>query len=205
MASIQNFLSPPKAAEGFSHDPLNQSYCLKPLKNIVHNIAVRRIAVTGPESSGKTTLCRALSRYFHTVWTPEYARFYLQGLGRPYVFSDLKAIGKGQLQWQQRDTGRAQGMLFCDTDLIALKVWSDYRFGDTDPWILERLPHNPYDLTLLCHPDIPWEADPLRENPHDRGDLLHKFRQELGDWKIPFFEVRGTDPRERLAMALEVL
>ena len=166
---------------------------------------MRRIAVTGPESSGKTTLCKALSAHFRTVWTPEYARFYLQELGRPYVFSDLKTIGEGQLQWQQRDAGRAQGILFCDTDLVALKVWSDYRFGSTDPWILDQLPHNPYDLTLLCHPDIPWEEDSLRENPHDREDLLQKFRQELMNWEIPFFEIRGTDPAERLKMALQAL
>ncbi len=162
---------------------------------------VYKIAVTGPESSGKTTLCRALSGYFRTIWTPEYARYYLPLLGRKYSFADLTRIGKGQLQWQQRDAGRARGILFCDTDLITLKVWSDFRFGTTDPWILAQLRQNPYDLTLLCHPDIPWEADPLRENPHDREDLLLRFRRELQEWDIPFCEVSGSGHAARLATA----
>jgi NadR type nicotinamide-nucleotide adenylyltransferase len=160
-----------------------------------------KIALTGPESSGKTTLCQALSAYFRTVWTPEYARYYLPRLGRQYHFADLTRIGKGQLQWQRRDAGRARGVLFCDTDLISLKVWSDYRFGATDPWILDQLRQNPYDLTLLCHPDIPWEADPLRENPHDREALLLQFRRELHDRNIPFFEVSGGSHAARLAAA----
>lgn len=163
---------------------------------------VYKIAVTGPESSGKTTLCRALSVSFGTIWTPEYARYYLPRLGRKYIFSDLVQVGKGQLQWQQRDAGRARGILFCDTDLVGIKVWSDYRFGATDPWILGQLQQNPYDLTLLCHPDIPWTPDPLRENPDDRENLLLRFRRELQDWDIPFCEVSGSSHTARLATAI---
>ncbi len=175
---------------------------LKTAKDKKNILPAWKIAVTGPESSGKTTLCRELSRYFNTIWTPEFARYFLPALGRPYIFADLTIIGKGQLQWQQRDAGRANGILFCDTDLVSLKVWSDYRFGATDPWILDHLQRNPYHLTLLCHPDIPWEADPLRENPDDREALLLKFRAELADWNIPFYEVWGTNPAQRLARAI---
>ena len=163
---------------------------------------VGKIAVVGPESSGKTTLCRALSCFFHTAWSPEYARYYLPSLGRTYVFEDIKAIGKGQLQWQRRDAGRARGILLCDTDLITLKVWSDYRFGITDSWILDQISRCPYQLTLLCRPDIPWEEDPLRENPHDRDELFLKFRQELQDWKVPFHEIGGTSQAGRLEKAV---
>lgn len=162
-----------------------------------------RIAITGPESSGKTILSRALARRFETVFTPEFARYYLGKLDRPYAFADLERIAKGQLQWQQRDAGRANHLLFCDSDLVVIKVWSDVRFGRTDPWIIRQLEHNPFDLTLLCYPDIPWEYDPLRENPLDREELLSFYIQELNRFKIPFLEIRGDDPGRRLQQAEE--
>ena len=160
-----------------------------------------RIAITGPESSGKTTLARALAKRFGTVFTPEFARYYLEQLDRPYGYADLERIARWQLLWQQRDADRAKGLFFCDTDLVVIKVWSDVRFGRTDPWIIQQLEQNPFDLTLLCHPDIPWEDDPLRENPLDRQALLLLYLQELNRFQIPFIEIRGDDPDLRLRQA----
>lgn len=160
-----------------------------------------RIAITGPESSGKTTLAKALAKRFGTIFTPEFARYYLGQLDRPYAYDDLERIARGQLQWQQRDAGRAKALLFCDTDLVVIKVWSDVRFGCTDPRIIRQLEQNPFDLTLLCHPDIPWEYDPLRENPLDRQELLSLYLQELNRFQIPFIEIRGNDPDRRLRQA----
>lgn len=162
---------------------------------------LKKIAVTGPESSGKTTLCRALAKHFNTVWAPEYSRYYLSRLDREYALPDLLAIAKGQLQWQQRDAGRARELLICDTDLVVLKVWSDYRFGYTDPWIIRQLEQNPYDLTLLCYPDIPWEPDPLRENPLDRQELLERYVETLQHFRIPYIEVCGAELQQRLEIA----
>lgn len=165
----------------------------------------KRIAISGPESSGKTSLAQALAARFGTVWTDEYARAYLEEKGGTYGFGDLAEIARGQLQRQDEDALLAQGFHFCDTDLVALKVWSDYRFGRTDPFILEELQKNRYDLTLLCRPDIPWEADPLRENPHDRDILFLLFKKELESLQVPFVEISGTgeDRLEIAARALE--
>lgn len=164
-----------------------------------------KIAVTGPESSGKTTLARALAVAFDTVCTPEFARTYLEETGGHYAFEDLTAIAKGQIAWEDRDTSIANDIHFCDTDLIVLKVWSTFRFGKTDPFLLEQLALKRYDFALLCRPDIPWEFDPLRENPDDRARLLSLYRAELTYWKIPFIEIQGTDFEERLRQASTLL
>ena len=57
-----------------------------------------RIAITGPESTGKSTLARQLAEHYQTTWVPEFARVYLDQLGRPYEEGDLVSIAKGQLQ-----------------------------------------------------------------------------------------------------------
>ncbi|MFK8006949.1 MAG: AAA family ATPase [Saprospiraceae bacterium] len=56
----------------------------------------KKIILTGPESTGKSTLARQLAQVYNTVWVPEFARTYLEGLNRPYRGDDLLKIAKGQ-------------------------------------------------------------------------------------------------------------
>ncbi len=52
----------------------------------------------GPESTGKSTLCRLLAKHYHTIWCPEYAREYLLANGKNYTYRDLLSIAKGQIE-----------------------------------------------------------------------------------------------------------
>ena len=141
--------------------------------------ALLKIVLTGPESSGKTTLAKALAAHYQTVWVPEYARNYLEPLGLDYQEEDLLHIAKGQLDLEEQFANQSKGLLFCDTGLIVLKIWSEYRFGRCHPWILEQLQHRHYDLYLLCSPDIPWHYDPLRQNALDRELLFELYPKEM--------------------------
>jgi nicotinamide riboside kinase len=114
-----------------------------------------RIAVTGPESTGKTTLARQLARRYGAPWTPEYARYYLRRLNRPYVQDDLLAIARGQLEWEEAKGRRNPEILFSDTCLLVIKIWSEFKYGNCHPWILEQLRAHTYDLYLLCGVDLP--------------------------------------------------
>jgi NadR type nicotinamide-nucleotide adenylyltransferase len=164
---------------------------------------VYRISITGPESSGKTTLAQALAARFQTLWVPEYARAYLETLARPYVFEDLEEIAKGQIAWEDESAREANKLLFCDTDLLVLKVWSEYKYGRCAPFILEALAARPYDLYLLCRPDIPWVPDPLRENPGEREELYNIYLSELRSMNARFLELNGplADRLERAQQA----
>ncbi|HKY04356.1 MAG TPA: ATP-binding protein, partial [Blastocatellia bacterium] len=37
---------------------------------------MKRVCLVGAESTGKTTIARALAEYYKTVWVPEYGREY---------------------------------------------------------------------------------------------------------------------------------
>ena len=164
-----------------------------------------KIAVTGPESSGKTTLALALTKQLKATFTLEYARVYLQQRNGKYEESDLREIACGQLALEKTDALRADTFQICDTDMLVLKIWSEIRYGRTDPFIEEALQRQRYDLTLLCVPDIPWEPDPLRENPDDRMELLERYRIELTKAGISFVEIDGLDFSSRLKRALEAI
>ena len=130
--------------------------------------------MTGPESSGKTTLCKTLSEHFKISFTEEYARVYLNNLDREYKEEDLLEIAKGQFQSENNSQ-------LLDTDLITIKIWSGYKYEKCDKWILNQIEKQKSEkrVYLLCKPNIPWKADPLRENSEDRNELFKMYRTEL--------------------------
>ena len=147
-----------------------------------------KIIVTGTETSGKTTLCKALSEHFKIPSTEEYAREYLNNLGREYKEEDLIEIAKGQLQSETNSQ-------LLDTDLITIKIWSEYKYGKSDKWILEQIEKQKSEnrYYLLCRPDIPWEADPLRESPLNRDELFKIYKREIEELGHDYLIIEGKN------------
>ena len=127
-----------------------------------------RIAVTGPESSGKTTLCESLASHFKVAYIPEFARTYLEKTKGNYQQADLDEIAKGQLK---NILAATSSVVISDSDFSVMEVWSLYKYGNVSPLIAALVKENTFDLHSLCTPDIPWEEEPLRETPTTR-DLL---------------------------------
>jgi NadR type nicotinamide-nucleotide adenylyltransferase len=164
----------------------------------------KKIAIIGPESTGKTKLAKHLAAHFKTNWVPEFARDYLLDLDRPYEKKDLLEIAKGQMRLEDEMAEKSSGLLICDTNLIVLKIWSDNSYGETDPWILEQLKTRHYDFHLLTNVDIPWVHDPLREHPNMREHFFEKYRQYLSGYQIPF-EIVSGDGESRKQAAVRLL
>jgi len=162
---------------------------------------VKRISITGPESTGKSKLAQQLADYFNTRFVPEIAREYLETLGRPYEYEDIFAIAKEQMKQENYLSQEVKEMLFCDTDLLVIKVWSRYKYGKCDPWIESELNHHRYDLYLLCNVDLPWIEDPLREHPNQREELFEIYRNELDCMKVNYSIISGIG-EERLQNAI---
>lgn len=173
-------------------------------KHAVMTGSLKRIAITGPESTGKSWLAEDLARRFGEVFVPEYARGYIGGLDRPYDQDDILAIARGQLKTESDLARRARRFLFCDTELIVTKIWSMHKYGSCHPYILENIAQQPYDLYLLCDVDLPWEPDAQREHPHLRQFFFDWYKRELEAYGFPFAVVSGQS-RERMQNALEAL
>ena len=163
-----------------------------------------RIAVSGPESTGKSVLAEALAQHYNTVWVPEYSRQYLEELQRDYLYEDIVHIARGQFMLEEELFAQAGQFLFCDTDFLVSKIWSEVKFGRCDPWIEMMYGKHVYDLYLLCKPDLPWEVDPLRENPDDRERLFDMYLQNLQNTNYPFEIIQGVG-KERLEHAIRII
>jgi NadR type nicotinamide-nucleotide adenylyltransferase len=165
---------------------------------------IRRISITGPESTGKTTLAQQLAEQYRTVYAPEVARSYLASIGRPYTYDDLLIIAREQYRMEQQMVKKADRYLFCDSDFLVLKIWSLDKFGRCEPWILDRVERHRYDLYLLTDIDLPWEPDPQREDPHRREYLFGLYRAELEGLGVSYEVVSGRQ-EERLERATRII
>lgn len=156
---------------------------------------MNKIIVTGPESSGKTTLCKQLSKHFKLSFSKEFARTYLEKKGVNYNQEDLLEIAKGQLLSEENHQ-------ILDTDLITIKIWSEYKYGNCAKWILDKIEEQKSEnrFYLLCKPDIPWQSDPLRENPLNRIELFEMYKMELENLNHNYHIVEGEN---RLDKAIE--
>jgi len=153
---------------------------------------IKKVILTGPESTGKSTLAKQLAQKHKTVWVPEFARTYLEGLNRKYCKDDLLKIAKGQHDLESFFYKKSNQYLFCDTSMLVMKIWSEYLFGKCDPWILEQLENEKNVIYILCGTDVPWEFDEQRENPNDRNELYEKYLSELKFYQKKYVEVSGN-------------
>lgn len=153
-----------------------------------------RILIIGPESTGKSTLATDLAAHFNEPWVPEFAREYLEKLNREYQFEDLSEIGKGQIRLEDEFALGANKLLFVDTDLRVIKVWSEHKFDKVHNWILEEIERRMYSKILITDVDLPWEADPLREHPEPgmRQYFLDKYLDLAHQSGFPFQLISGA-------------
>lgn len=166
------------------------------------------LVITGPESSGKTTLATQLSAYWTTPLVPEVSRDYLKDKDS-YQQHDLLEIAKQQHKQEQALLAHFPEKIVCDTDLLVIMIWSEVKYGCCDPWITTTFENSIQQQTssryyYLCDFNIPWQADPLRENPHNRDELFDLYLQKLKDYKLAHCIVKG-EPRVRLQQALTSL
>jgi|TARA_B110000967_G_C18801905_1_gene518955 HTH-type transcriptional repressor of NAD biosynthesis genes len=172
-------------------------------------VNIIKIVLFGPESTGKTTLSNQLARHYNTVWTPEYAREYLQekwnNERKTCENSDLIPIAKGQMKLENLLAKKADKVLICDTDLLETKVYSEeYYGGKVDTKLEEAATKNNYDLYLLTYIDTPWEADDLRDKPAERLEMFNAFESALRKHKRPYILLKG-DKEVRLKLATEAI
>jgi NadR type nicotinamide-nucleotide adenylyltransferase len=163
---------------------------------------VIKIAVVGPESTGKSKLSEELAKHFNTIWVPEYSREYLKEIGLNYTLNDIININNGQLHLENELINKANALLFCDTTPLVNKIWCEYKYQMCPPEIEESFTNTFYNYHFLCDIDLPWEEDPLREHPNQRKELFDYYEQTLTKHQRPFSVIRGIGYK-RIESALD--
>jgi nicotinamide riboside kinase len=167
-----------------------------------------KIAIYGPESTGKTTLCNQLADHFKTERAPEFARNYLQqkwdSKKEICTPDDLMPIAIGQMDLENDALKKANNYLFVDTCLMTTKVFSEIYYGFCDSKLDKAARKHKYDLFFLTDIDVPWEKDDLRDSPKEREITFEKFKQALIENHKPFIVLTGN-PEIRFQKALAII
>jgi NadR type nicotinamide-nucleotide adenylyltransferase len=167
--------------------------------------SMKKIIVTGPESTGKTTLAEQLSRSFNTIWVPEYAREYVENLDRPYDYKDLENIGRKQVEELSHSYPDAQSFVFFDTGLIITRTWFLECYQNCPSFIDQAIREIKVDMYLLCRPDIEWIVDPVRENKDlNRERLFSLYEEQLIQYGASYCIIDGVGEK-RLNNAIQAV
>ena len=148
-----------------------------------------KVGVIGPESVGKSTLCRELAERYGYRWIKEYAREYVENLGRPYTFDDVLHIAGQQIRELQATYD--EPVVLYDTELIITKVWMQHVYGKVAPEVEQAIRKQPMDIYLILAPDIAAEPDPVRENLDKRDYFFNRYIQEVRQTGQPYFIING--------------
>jgi nicotinamide riboside kinase len=150
-------------------------------------------ACVGPESTGKTTLSEQLVSRLGGEFVPEFAREYLEARNGKYSESDLPTIAKGQLELEVKAISNGLPLVFCDTDIVVVKVWQEFKYGKTNGEIESLLSLQQPRKYLLTYPDLPWEEDSLRENRNELDQLFDLYESTLKKLGADYRIVKGVN------------
>ncbi|OYQ40685.1 DUF4301 family protein [Flavobacterium aurantiibacter] len=163
-----------------------------------------KIVVFGPESSGKTTLAKQLAAKYNAAYVPEFARKYIadkvESTQQNCTFDDILPIAKGQLQSEQEAEQTPANIIFYDTNPLLTAAYSECHYNKIPEELENEIPTLSYDLYLLTEPDIPWEADSIRQHQNQRQDEFRAFKKFLKKRNLPYARIKGTQT-ERIATA----
>lgn len=167
-----------------------------------------KIVTYGAESTGKTSLAKALAEHYKTAWVPEFARDYLQEKynesGEICAYADLMPIANGQLQLEHERAKTAKdNLLFCDTNVLQTYYYGKAYFENFEHKELWNLAMaQEYDFYFLTYIDTPWELDDLRDKPEEREAMHQLFKQSLEENNLSYLLLKGNKT-ERLKKAIE--
>lgn len=162
-----------------------------------------KIAVVGPESTGKSTMAQYLAQCLDSLYVPEYARYYCKNLQNQYTLQDEINIFYGQLALEEAIAAQNKNkFLICDTTIMTVKIWCDYLFQHTPIEVVTEVKQRKYDLYLLMDIDLPWENDPLRDFPNQREYFMGIWKQELENIRANYTIISGQG-KDRLNNGLK--
>lgn len=150
-----------------------------------------KIAFTGPECSGKSTMARWLAKELSFDLVKEYAREYLKDKSA-YSIDDLDMIASKQFE-----RNSVEGDLVVDTEMLVMKIWFEEKYQRVSENILQLLERQQIDLYFLCKPDFNWVSDPLRENANDRERLFEIYESNLKKFNLSYCVLSGSESERK--------
>ena len=153
---------------------------------------MKRVVLTGSESTGKTELARQLGEHYGVGFVPEFVRGYAERRHAPLEYSDHGPIARGQMALEDEAIARGDALIIQDTDLLSTAVYCDHYYHRVPEWIVEEARRRRPDLYLLLDIDVPWVPDPARDRGDRREEMQDLFERAVRRSGVRYAVIRGT-------------
>ncbi len=163
-----------------------------------------RVVVLGAESTGTTTLSRDLAEALSVPWVPEVGRYYTESILTTDIAwsnDDFYAIGRLQQAYENEIAARSNGIIVCDTNAVAAKLWQKRHMGKTTAMMQSIALNDKADLYIITGDEIPFVQDGIRDGEHIRHTMHGWFVRHIKHQNVPTIIVRGGR-EERLSQAV---
>ncbi|MDC9613472.1 multifunctional transcriptional regulator/nicotinamide-nucleotide adenylyltransferase/ribosylnicotinamide kinase NadR [Xenorhabdus khoisanae] len=172
---------------------------------------VRKVAILGGESSGKSTLVNKLANMFNTTSAWEYGRDYvfshLGGDEMALQYSDYDKIALGHAQYIDFSVKYANKVAFIDTDFVTTQAFCKRYEGKEHPFVQAMIDEYRFDLIILLENNTPWVADGLRSlgSERDRKEFQDLLESLLKKNNIDYVCVNSPDYDQRFLRCVELV
>jgi nicotinamide riboside kinase len=158
------------------------------------------VALLGAECTGKSTLAEALAAHFNAGLVTEYLREWCDAHGRTPQEHEQAHIAAEQAA-RIDAAARQHTLVIADTTPLITALCSEHYFNDTSLTADALGFQGRCDVTLLCAPDLPWQADGIqRDGPGVREAFDARLRSTLLAHRLAWVDIAGSEA-ERLARA----
>src|SRR5262245_1528790 len=154
---------------------------------------VEKVVFLGAESSGKSTLARALARRLDTEYVEEVGRTLWVAANGQLPLDQYERICREHVALEDAAILRARRFVFVDTNAITTQQYAFFFFGTCPDEVrayADRCKAR-YAHTFLCAADIPFEQDGTRVHPQVRRYMDGAIRNDLAIRGIPYHVVGG--------------
>ena len=155
-----------------------------------------KIVLTGPESTGKSTIASELAKHYNTVWVKEYLREFAEekySKNQELIYTDNLLIAEGQTNLELEAIQKANKFIFFDTDILQTVIYSHEYYNSVQPELEKKLRTSNTDLYILLNLDVSWVEDPLRDKPNDRNRMFDIFEKTLIKFRKKYIVLEGKD------------
>lgn len=178
-----------------------------------------KFVFVGPESSGKTTLCKKLAERYNAIWVPEACRLAAEQRDAlnpddivqfSFTLADFIEMAKLQNGMELECQRRCEKMLLCDNDTFALSIWCERYLGEHQDTIYSMYEeasdlNNHAKVYILTKPNVPFVQDGYRDGEHIREWMYAKFIEELVKRGMRYYVIDSPDYNERFLKAVQII
>lgn len=177
----------------------------------------KKFIFVGPESSGKTTLCKLLSEKYNTLWVQEYCRVAAEEklqdspeISFNFTLDDFMNMAHRQNEEEYDYSQKCEKILICDNDSFALTIWCErylnkYCKEMYDIYQNADYLNNDKKIYILTKPNVPFVQDGFRDGEHIRDWMYERFQTELKKHNMKYYIITSPDYDERLQHAMHII